>query len=59
VVELMRAGAAIYFSTNHQNFQPHLEKLPISSAREITAMTIPEDYVSKKKTIHRCWKITV
>jgi 23S rRNA (cytosine1962-C5)-methyltransferase len=26
---------------------------------EITATTIPEDYVHKRKTIHRCWHITV
>ena len=59
VVELMQTGATIFFSTNHQDFQPHLDKLPVAEAKEITAMTIPEDYVSKKKTIHRCWKITV
>jgi len=27
--------------------------------KEITAGTIPEDYVSKRKTIHRCWRITL
>ena len=59
VVELMRAGALIFFSTNHQDFNPRFERLKITEAREITLMTIPEDYVSKKKTIHRCWKITV
>jgi 23S rRNA (cytosine1962-C5)-methyltransferase len=36
-----------------------LDRLKITDAKEITAVTIPEDYVSKKKTIHRCWKITV
>ena len=59
VVELMRTGATIFFSTNHQNFRPHLDRLKITDVKEITSMTIPEDYVSKKKKIHRCWKIMV
>ena len=59
VVSLMRAGATIFFSTNHQNFEPRLDHLEIADAKEITSITIPEDYASKKKTIHRCWKITV
>lgn len=59
VVSLMRTGATIFFSTNHQNFEPHLDQLEVTDAEEITSLTIPEDYASKKKTIHRCWKITV
>ncbi|MEW6673141.1 MAG: class I SAM-dependent methyltransferase [Thermodesulfobacteriota bacterium] len=59
VLELMRTGAVIFFSTNHQDFSPNFEKLKITDLKEITSMTIPEDYTSKKKTIHRCWKITV
>ncbi|MDF1590373.1 MAG: class I SAM-dependent methyltransferase [Desulfobacterales bacterium] len=59
VVALMRTGATIFFSTNHQNFRPHFEKLKITDVKEITSMTVPEDYASKKKKIHRCWKITV
>lgn len=59
LVELMRAGATIFFSTNHQNFRPHLGRLKITAVKEITSITIPEDYFSKKKRIHRCWKITV
>jgi 23S rRNA G2069 N7-methylase RlmK/C1962 C5-methylase RlmI len=59
VVSVMRSGATIFFSTNHQNFEPRLDHLEITAAKEITSITIPEDYASKKKTIHRCWKITV
>jgi 23S rRNA (cytosine1962-C5)-methyltransferase len=59
VVVLMRDGSTVFFSTNHQNFGPHLDGLKIADATEITSLTIPEDYVSKRKTIHRCWKITV
>lgn len=58
VFEVMIPGSVIFFSTNHQNFEFQTENLDISSAEEITDVTIPEDYVSKKKTIHRCWKIS-
>jgi 23S rRNA (cytosine1962-C5)-methyltransferase len=59
VVSVMRTGATVFFSTNHQRFLPRLDGLAVSDIREITVQTIPEDYVSKKKKIHRCWKITV
>lgn len=59
VVSVMRTGATLFFSTNHQNFQPHRDDLRVSDVREITSRTIPEDYVHKRKTIHRCWQITV
>jgi 23S rRNA (cytosine1962-C5)-methyltransferase len=59
VVAVMTSGSTIFFSTNHQNFEPHMDRLEITDATEITAMTIPEDYAGKKKTIHRCWKIIV
>jgi 23S rRNA (cytosine1962-C5)-methyltransferase len=55
----MRPGAAIIFSTNHQNFVPAMEDLAVTRVEEITRLTIPEDYVNKRKTIHRCWRITV
>jgi 23S rRNA (cytosine1962-C5)-methyltransferase len=59
VVKLMRPGALIFFSTNHQDFELRMDLTQIADVREITSLTIPEDYISKKKTIHRCWKITV
>ena len=59
VVSVMRAGATVYFSTNHQRFVPRLDGLSVSDIREITAKTIPEDYRSTKKSIHRCWRISV
>ncbi len=59
VIALMRPGALIFFSTNHQDFIPRLDGLNVSHVLEITSQTIPEDYQSKKKKIHRCWKITV
>ena len=59
VIRVMRPGAVLFFSTNHQNFVFRAEGLDIADAEEITTQTIPEDYRSKKKTIHRCWKIAV
>jgi 23S rRNA (cytosine1962-C5)-methyltransferase len=59
VIDVMRPGSRIFFSTNHQDFKLQMGALEISDVKEITSLTIPEDYISKKKTIHRCWKITV
>lgn len=59
VIELMRDNSVIYFSTNHQNFEPYFDDLKIKNAVEITDKTIPEDYISKRKKIHRCWRIEV
>ncbi len=59
VLEVMRKGGILFFSTNHQNFVPFMNDLPAAALEEITTQTIPEDYHSKRKTIHRCWKITV
>jgi 23S rRNA (cytosine1962-C5)-methyltransferase len=59
VIGLLRPGAALFFSTNHQNFPPRMEGLKAADVKEITNSTIPEDYVHKRKTIHRCWRITV
>lgn len=59
VVALMKPGSTIFFSTNHQDFRQKLDVLPVSSFTEITDKTIPEDYKSKRKKIHRCWKIIV
>jgi 23S rRNA (cytosine1962-C5)-methyltransferase len=56
---VMRSGGLIFFSTNHQDFSPRMEALPVSAVEEITDQTIPEDYASKRKRIHRCWRITV
>lgn len=59
VIELMRDKSTLFFSTNHQDFTFLDNDLNISGLREITSRTIPEDYKNKKKTIHRCWQITV
>jgi 23S rRNA (cytosine1962-C5)-methyltransferase len=59
VAELMRPGAQIFFSTNHQDFKPMLDELNFTEVSEITSETIPEDYQRKRTPIHRCWRIRV
>lgn len=56
---VMKPGATIFFSTNHQDFTPRMEGLQAADIREITSATIPEDYRNRKNPIHRCWRITV
>ncbi|NNG01706.1 MAG: methyltransferase [Desulfobacteraceae bacterium] len=57
VAALMRSGGVIIFSTNHQDFKLDTKRLAFTSIKEITTRTIPEDYVNKRKTIHRCWEV--
>jgi len=59
VAAVMERGATVFFSTNHQRFVPRMENLEFADVREITSLTIPEDYVNKRKKVHRCWRITV
>ncbi|RJP79510.1 MAG: methyltransferase domain-containing protein [Desulfobacteraceae bacterium] len=59
VADLMKQGSLIFFSTNHQDFSPVMDAIGFAEVKEITSETIPEDYISKRKTIHRCWKIRV
>jgi len=47
----LRPGGVLYFSTNHQRFQPRLDGL---AAREITRDTAPPDY---RRPPHRCFRI--
>jgi len=58
-VALMRSGATIFFSTNHQDFTPRMKGLKVTDIREITSTTLPVDYRNRKKPIHRCWRIAV
>jgi len=52
---LLAPGGVLYFSTNHQRFEPELEGLAgVAECHEITAETVPEDY--RNKQVHRCWR---
>ena len=57
--ELLKPGAILFFSTNHQDFIPRIKQLNFTEVEEITETTIPVDYISKQKRIHRCWKIII
>ena len=48
---LLDPGGVLWFSTNHQRFEPQLEGL---NAREID--TVPEDY--RNRAVHRAFRIT-
>lgn len=56
VLRVMRPGGTVIFSTNHQRFEPQLDKLPVKNLFDITAKTIPEDY--RNPQVHRCWQMT-
>jgi 23S rRNA G2069 N7-methylase RlmK/C1962 C5-methylase RlmI len=57
-IALVAPGGLVYFSTNHQRFEPSLHELAgARECREITHETVPEDY--RNKAIHRCWRIVV
>ncbi len=59
VFNRMKKKGVVFFSTNHQNFDLKTDELKALDCKEITSLTIPEDYVSKRRQIHRCWKILV
>ncbi len=59
VFDRMKSGGIVIFSTNHQNFDLKTKLLDVSSITEITSKTIPDDYINKRKKIHRCWEIVV
>jgi 23S rRNA G2069 N7-methylase RlmK/C1962 C5-methylase RlmI len=48
---VLAPGGVLYFSTNHQRFEPRLERF---AATEITRETAPADY---RRTPHRCFRI--
>lgn len=56
VLKVMTPGSTVFFSTNHQRFEPNLDGLPVKNLVELTPKTIPEDYRNRK--VHRCWKMT-
>lgn len=56
VVKLMNPGGVIYFSTNHQRFEPHLDEVQgISEWQDITKSTIDVDYRNDK--VHQCYRL--
>ena len=63
VLKVMAPGSVVFFSTNHQRFEPRLEGLAVKDLIELTPKTIPEDYRNRrlpagKAGVHRCWQMT-
>ena len=56
VLKVMAPGSVMYFSTNHQRFEPNFNNLPVKDLKELTPSTIPEDY--RNRRVHRLWKMT-
>ena len=48
---LLAPGGVLWFSTNHQRFEPNLP----AAAVEMTAQTVPPDY--RNRTVHRSFRI--
>ena len=56
VLRIMSPGATVFFSANHQRFEPQMDIPMARNIIELTPKTIPEDYRNRK--IHRCWRMT-
>lgn len=50
---VLEPGGVLWFSTNHQRFEPHLP----AAAVEMTARTVPADY--RNRTAHRSFRIVL
>jgi 23S rRNA (guanine2445-N2)-methyltransferase / 23S rRNA (guanine2069-N7)-methyltransferase len=53
---LLADDGILYFSTNFRRFKLDVEALSCLRLQDITAATIPDDFVRNQK-IHYCWKI--
>ena len=54
-LNVLSPGGVLWFSTNHQRFEPALDDLPVRSIAERTEDTVPEDF--RNRTAHRCWRM--
>ncbi len=52
---LLRPDGVLYFSTNHQRFEPNLADLAVKECRDISTVTLPRDY--RNVNVHRCWRL--
>ncbi len=55
-VTLLASQGVLYFSTNYRRFTLDKEALSTLNIEDITAKTIPEDFIRNPK-IHYCWRI--
>lgn len=52
---VLAPGGVLWFSTNHQRFEPELDGLPVAAAEERTAALLPPDFAGR--TPHRVWRL--
>lgn len=57
VLKIMRPGSDVFFSTNHQRFEPRFDDIPAKEIIKLTPQTIPEDY--RNRNVHDCWQIKI
>lgn len=57
VLKVMLPGSDVFFSTNHQRFEPRFENIAAREIIKLTPQTIPEDY--RNRNVHNCWQIKV
>jgi len=55
VLKIMLPGSDVFFSTNHQRFEPRLHSIAAKEIIKLTPETIPEDY--RNRNVHNCWQI--
>ena len=55
VLAVTAPGGTVFFSTNHQRFEPRMDELPVASRVELTPDSIPPDY--RNRRVHRCWRL--
>jgi 23S rRNA (guanine2445-N2)-methyltransferase / 23S rRNA (guanine2069-N7)-methyltransferase len=56
LLQRMRTGGAVFFSTNFRRFKLEEEAIAAAAIHEISRQTVPPDF--RNRRIHRCWKIT-
>ena len=55
IARVLTPDGILWFSTNHQAFEPRFDALPFLARTEVTRTTLPEDYAGK--TPHRVWRM--
>jgi 23S rRNA G2069 N7-methylase RlmK/C1962 C5-methylase RlmI len=57
VLKVMRPGSDVFFSTNHQRFEPRFANISVKEIIKLTPKTIPEDY--RNRNVHNCWQFKI
>ena len=55
LLQRMRPGGIVFFSTNFRRFKLEEEAIAADSMHEISRQTVPPDF--RNRRIHRCWKL--